>query len=384
VAGAGRVVGRGISGQERRKPDRRRLDVLIERCRLEVDNGALPSLQLAVHVDGEEYVAETFGDATPSTRYVLQSTGRSVVAGVLWKLISDGLLDITRTVASYVPEFATNGKDIVTVEQVVTHVGGFPLAPLGYPAMLDREERCKAFAKWRLTYEPGTELQFHLTSAAWVIAELCERITGEPIGDYLRSTLTGPLGLDSIEIGPPLDRQHDVAPFVRTDSGSADDIDAWGPWYLARPQILAAGEPSHSTVATASDLAAWYQALMASDLWRRDVVEDATRIRVALPVTGERGGMSSVPGNVGLFIMLVGDDGLSRGFLPTATGPRTFGHGGAPCQIGFADPETRLSFAFLTNGYPGTGYEQSRIGLNRIINIGNLAADCFSIETGHE
>lgn len=360
------------------EPDQRRLDVLIERCRLEVDSGALPSAQISLHVNGKEYVSETFGAATPSTRYVLQSTGRSIVAGVLWKLISDGLLDISRTVASYIPEFGTNGKDSVTVEQVVTHVGGFPLAPLGYPAMLDREERLKAFAKWRLTYEPGTELQFHLTSAAWVIAELCERLTGQPIGGYLRSTLTAPLGLESIEIGPPVDRQHDVAPFVRTDGGSDDDVYAWGPWYLARPEILAAGEPSHSTVSTASDLAGWYQALMHSDLWRREVVEDATRIRVTLPVTGERGGTPSIPGNVGLFIIMVGDDGLSHGFLPTATSPRTFGHGGAACQIGFADPDTGLSFAFLTDGYPATGYEQSRQGLNRIINIGNLAADCFS------
>ncbi|MGB8391701.1 serine hydrolase domain-containing protein, partial [Mycobacterium sp.] len=188
-------------------PDQRRLDVLMDRVRLEVENGALPSAQLAVHVDGQEYAFETFGDATPATRYVLQSTGRTVVAGVLWKLISDGLLDIARPVASYIPEFATNGKDAVTVEQVVTHVGGFPLAPLGYPAMLHREARLEAFAKWRLTYEPGTELQFHLTSAAWVIAELCERLTGQPIRDYLRS-LTALLGLDSIEIGPPVERQH--------------------------------------------------------------------------------------------------------------------------------------------------------------------------------
>lgn len=367
-----------VTDRVRVKPDQRRLDVLIDRCRLEVEDGALPSAQVAVHVDGEEYVSETFGAAKPSTRYVLQSTGRSIVAGVLWKLISDGLLDTSRPVASYIPEFGTNGKDSVTVEQVVTHVGGFPLAPLGYPAMLDREERLKAFAKWRLTYPPGTELQFHLTSAAWVIAELCERLTGLPIGHYLRSTLTGPLGLDTIEIGPPVEHQHDVAPFVQTDGGTEGDVYPWGPWYLARPEILAAGEPSHSTVATASDLAGWYQALMSSPLWRRDVVEDALRIRVTLPVTGERGGTASVPGNVGLFILLAGDDGLSHGFLPTATGPRTFGHGGAPCQIGFADPDTGLSFAFLTNGYPSTGYEQSRLGQNRIINIGNLAADCFS------
>lgn len=61
-------------------------------------------------------------------------------------------------------------------------------------------------------------------------------------------------------------------------------------------------------------------------------------MRVTLPVTGERGGTPSVPGNVALFVVVAGDDGTSRAFLPTATGPQTFGHGGAPCQIGFADP----------------------------------------------
>jgi CubicO group peptidase (beta-lactamase class C family) len=353
------------------------VELVLERCRLEVDNGALPLAQVALNVGGVEFASETFGAATPSTRYVLQSAGRPVVAGVLWKLISDGLLDITRPVASYIPEFGTNGKEAVTVEQVVAHVGGFPLAPLGYPQMLDRSKRLQAFSKWGLTYAPGTELQFHLTSAAWVIGELCERLTGRPIGEYLRETLTGPLGLDSIEIGPPVDRQGDVAKFVRTD-GDDSGVNAWGPWYLAKPEILAAGEPSHSLVSTASDLASWYQALMSSALWRRDVVDDALRVRVTLPVTGERGGTPSVPGNVALFIVVAGDDGTSRAFLPTATSPRTFGHGGAPCQIGFADPETGLSFAFLTNGYPSTGYEQSRRGLNRIINIANLAADCFT------
>ncbi len=359
-------------------PDPARVALVLDRVRLEVESGALPSAQVAIHVGGRRCAFETFGDATNSTRYVLQSAGRPVVAGVLWKLVSDGLLDLGRTVASYIPQFAANGKDAVTVEQVVTHVGGFPLAPLAYPAMLDRDARLAAFATWRLTSPPGAELQFHLTSAAWIIGELCERLTGKPIRQFLSDKLAGPLGLSSIEIGPPLERQHDVAPFVRTGEEAGGEVNPWGPWYLARPEILAAGEPSHSMVATADDLARWYQALMYSPLWRREVVDDALRVRVRLPITGERGGTRSVPGNVALFVIVAGDDGLSRAFLPTACSPRTFGHGGAPCQIGFADPETGLSFAFLTNGYPGSGYEQSRVGHNRIINIGNLAADCFS------
>ena len=89
--------------------------------------------------------------------------------------------------ATSIPEFATNGKDVVTVEQVLTHTAGFPFAPLGYPKMLDRSQRLEAFARWRLDWEPGSRLQFHLTGAAWVIAELVERRTGLPFADYLRT-----------------------------------------------------------------------------------------------------------------------------------------------------------------------------------------------------
>ena len=59
----------------------------------------------------------------------------------------------------------------------------------------------------------------------------------------------------------------------------------------------------------------------------------------------------------------------------TLAQPRTFGNGGAPCQLAFMDPETDTSFAFLTNGYPMTGYDYSRLGINRIVNIGDLGND---------
>ncbi len=50
-----------------------------------------------------------------------------------WLLIGEGRLDIERRVVDYVPEFGTNGKDVVTVEQVMLHTSGFPRAPLGPP-----------------------------------------------------------------------------------------------------------------------------------------------------------------------------------------------------------------------------------------------------------
>ncbi len=358
--------------------DPRRLQVLLDRVAAEVETGALPSAQVAVAAGGELVASRSYGAADDATRYVLQSCGRTVVAAMVWKLISDGLLDIARPVADYLPEFAANDKGAVTVEQVLTHTAGFPTAPLKYPAMTERTERVAAYARWRLTYQPGTRLEFHLTSAAWVLEEICFRVTGLPMRDYLTAAITGPLGLTGLEIGPPVDAPG-IAEFVRTgftDSADADgEVNPWGPWYLAPREILAAGEPSHSVVGTAAEVALLHQGLLHSELWRREVVADALRVRVRLPVQGERGGTRSVPGNVALFVVVAGDDGLSRAFLPTTGTPELFGHGGAPCQLAFADPGTGLSFAFLTNGYPAAGYETSRRGQNRVALIGGLAAD---------
>lgn len=355
--------------------DARRLDVLLARVRLEVDDGPLPSAQVAVASDGELVAFETFGDATSESRYILQSVGRTIVAASVWKLLGEGLLALDERVGDIIPEFATNGKEAVTVEQVLTHTAGFPFAPLGYPKMLDRAQRLAAFSKWRLDWEPGSRLQFHLTGAAWLIAEMVERRTGLAFPDYLHNEIVLPLGLGIMLPVPADEYASVVAVPVATDRTSDDQqVDPWGPWYLANPDVLAAGEPSHSIAATAADVALFFQALTHSGLWDAATVDDATRVRVSGQPYGDRlyGGSDEIA-NLGLFVMVSGEVGGS--WTPRTGSPRTFGNGGAPCQLAFMDPETGVSFAFLTNGYPMQGYDYSRAGVNRIINIGNLGND---------
>jgi CubicO group peptidase (beta-lactamase class C family) len=103
-------------------------------------------------------------------------------------------------------------------------------------------------------------------------------------------------------------------------------------------------------------------------------VADATRARVRMAPEGEEkyGGRAG-PVEVALYVVVAGPNG--EAFLPTTGSPGTWGHGGAPCEIGFVDPNLDVSFAFLTNGYPPSGYDYSRSGRNRITNIANLAAD---------
>jgi CubicO group peptidase (beta-lactamase class C family) len=355
--------------------DPARLDVFLRRVRLEVEHGTLPSAQVAVARGGRLVAFETYGDANPDKRYILQSVGRTVVAATVWKLLGECLLALDERVGDVIPEFATNGKDGVTVEQVLTHTAGFPFAPLGYPKMLDRAQRLNAFSTWHLDWEPGSRLQFHLTGAAWVIAELVERRTGLSFADYLRAEIVEPLGL-GILLPVPADRYDEVvaAPVATDRTSDEQEIDPWGPWYLAEPEVLAAGEPSHSIVASAADLALFFQALAHSDIWKDGLVEEATRIRRSEPPHGDKlyGGSDEIA-NLGLFCMVSGDIGGS--WTPRTGSPRTFGNGGAPCQLAFMDPESDTSFAFLTNGYPLAGYDHTRRGENRVTNIGNLGND---------
>ena len=64
--------------------------------------------------------------------------------------------------------------------------------------------------------------------------------------------------------------------------------------------------------------------------------------------------------------------------MPVSSSPRTFGNMGSPCSLGFTDPESGVSFAFLTNGYPAKGYDYSPAGQRRVATIGDLAFDTFA------
>jgi CubicO group peptidase (beta-lactamase class C family) len=348
-----------------------RLDALLRRIRQAVEETPLPSMQVAVARHGRLAAFETFGDATDGDRYVLQSVGRSIVAGVVWRLIGTGRLDVGEHVSAIVPEFGTNGKDAVTVEHVLTHTAGFPFAPLGYPKMLSREQRLAAFSRWRLDYPPGDRLQFHLTSAAWVLAEIVERRTGLTFAEYLRTELAGPLGLSSLDLGVAADT---VLPMLATDrTGDDQEPDPWGPWYLADPRVLAGGEPSHSLVGTAADVALYFQALVHSGLWTADAVAEGSRLRRTERPAGEEAYGGGTPVGMGLFVTVAGS--TAGGGLPSTGSPALFGNSGAAYQLGFLDPVSGVSFALLCNGYPLAGYDLSPRGRAMTTTIADLAGN---------
>jgi CubicO group peptidase (beta-lactamase class C family) len=341
------------------------IDELLDTARADVERGWIPSCQLAVARDGALVAFETFGTATNSTRYCIFSCTKPIVASAVWLLIGEGRLDPARRVTDYIPEFAANGKDAVTVEQVMLHTAGFPNAVVNeVVASSDAERRAAAFAKWELEWEPGTRFEYHGTSAHWVLVDLIERLGGVDFRDYIEQRVTTPLGLPRL-LGIAENDQADVASLV-----TVGDVPLDGPidsalLRLNRPEVRAAGVPGSGAIMRAADLALFYQGLLhnPNGLWDASVLDDAkTNVRCNFPDN-----LLQVPVNRTLGLVLAGDDGqhfMRYGSFGVANSPRSIGHAGAHMHIGWGDPETGISFAYCTNGLDNDVMKEGARGVN--------------------
>lgn len=366
--------------------DDAKIERLLTRVRREVDDGLLPAAQIAVAHDGKLVVDATFG-APDGSRFVVFSATKALVAGAFWQLVDRGDVDVAAPVATYLDAFTTNGKEVVTVDQVLTHTGGFPFAPLGPPKWSTRESRLAAMAKWRLTLEPGAVFTYHPTAGHWVLAEILAEVTGLDHTDAIQQLVTDPLGLPRL-LGIPLDQRDAIVETVGVGSvptpaemkeafGIEIDLGALIPADVALgalltlndPDAQALGVPGGGGVMRAADLALLYQGFLHNpgDLWSPEILAAGTQIpRVVLP------DMWGVPSNRTLGLIVAGDDGLGhrRGFGRTASA-RAFGHRGAGGQLAFADPESGLSVGYATSGLDQHLIRQER----RDTAISSLAAD---------
>jgi CubicO group peptidase (beta-lactamase class C family) len=355
---------------------------LLDRASREVDAGLLPSAQVALAYEGELVAFETFGDATNDSRYVVYSATKPFVAGAMWALIGDGLIDTSKLVIDYAPEFASNGKDVITVEQVMLHTSGFPAAPLQVLQGETSAGRCAAFSKWRLNWQPGSRFEYHPSSAHWVLAEIIERVTGRDYRDVIQDRVSTPAGLPRV-LGDVAFSAAELT--VVGEQASPDELEAaFGVRELPLTEVTTdalmgfndlsaqrVGMPGGGGVMRAADLALYYQAVMhnPSGMWNADVLHDVTtNVRNHFPDV-----MTGVAANRTLGLVQAGSDGKSnfRGMGRTVSA-LTVGHNGAKGQIAWGDPVSGLSLGYCTNGLDENILRESR----RTTAIGSIAGLC--------
>lgn len=380
--------------------DSQKVAALLARAERDVAEGLLPAAQVAIARNGEIGAMRTFGravqggseqSATDETHFVAMSATKAITAAAAWILIQEGKLSPTDRVVDYIPEYGSHGKDATTLEHLLIHTSGIPFAPHKTEEWPDPQRRLERFAQWRLEHPPGGEFRYHLSANFLPIAAIIEQISGQPLADFVRTRIAEPLGLPGLRLGLPPGGEHRVADLVWVGEAlTAEDYEKLG--IPGNPVVAAIDEqlvldfnereareacsPAGGLITTAGDLALFYQALLSggrahdgTEVWQPDMLEDARRIRTGAlrdPVLG-------CLANRALGIVVAGDDGQAnmRGFGRTNS-PTSFGHPGFGGQCAWADPETGISFGYLTNGYDRNEIRMGR----RQVALSSLAASC--------
>ncbi|ALE05711.1 hypothetical protein AL755_09915 [Arthrobacter sp. ERGS1:01] len=337
---------------------------------------------LSILISGEPVVDLWAGTANPytsaaweaDTATVVFSCTKGIMSLLIGRLVQDGRLELDAPVTTYWPEFGANGKESVTVRELLAHRAGLaaPQRDIDLETALDWQAVTAELAGQKPLWEPGTNYGYHALTFGWLSGELIRRVTGKTVSHYLHDAVTGPLGAD-FWIGVPDDVAPRVARLIASDTlGQAapgpsliDPADAYWmeramtlgaafPAALVKPgegfddqRVQKAEIPGAGGIATATALATIWSAAVTTTNGTR-LLDDVVA-RDMTSVQSEGAPVWWLPGPYprwGTGFMLTSE---RRRFLT----PRSFGHDGAGGQVAFASPEHELGFAYTTNVLQG-------------------------------
>lgn len=306
------------------------------------------------------------------TMAVVYSTTKGLSAMTLALAHSRGWLDYDERVSTYWPEFAQNGKENITVRQLLAHQAGLFAFDETVTAddVRDPDRLAEIMARQKPAFEPGTRQSYHAITLGFYESELLRRI------DPMHRTL-GRFFHD--EIAEPLD----LALYIRLPKDIPNSrLAVIEPLGIFKRLF---GFPLKFALSTLDHNSNMYRALVVNP--GSSVVHDERTIYardLEVPSGGGVGTARSIAKAYGVFANGGTELGLKKETLdllaapaiPSANGfyddgmlaearfslgfgkpsdtmgmptPGSFGHPGAGGSMAFADPENRIGYAYITN-----------------------------------
>lgn len=307
-----------------------------------------------------------------NTMVVVHSATKGLAAMTLAVAHSRGWLDYEERVAAYWPEFAQQGKERMTVRQLLAHQGGlFAIGEAVDRAMVaDLARLAVVLARQKPAWEPGTRQAYHALTLGFYEGELLRRVDPQhrSLGRFFQDEIAARLGED-VYIGLPEDipnsRLATISPPGRLEMllgfplrftleamnrhsniYRALEINPGVGVYFDPERIYARTleVPSGNAVGTARAIAHAY-GVFATDGRELGLRKDTLDLLAA----------PAIPPVHGFFDeCLKGEAQFSLGFMkPSATwsfgGPSSFGSPGSGGSLGFADPSAGVGYAYVTS-----------------------------------
>jgi len=194
------------------------LDSIIQDA---IHDGQIPGAVLLVWHNGQVMYGKAFGyraleprreRMTLNTIFDIASLTKVVVTTTaVMQLAERGEVRLNDSVARYIPEFAQNGKQDITVRDLLTHYSGLPPdLDLSQPWEGKQTAYAMAFAVNPI-YPPGSRFVYSDINFI-VLGALVERVSGIPLDQYAAKNIFTPLKMTETRFQPPLSWQTRIAP----------------------------------------------------------------------------------------------------------------------------------------------------------------------------
>ena len=301
------------------------------------------------------------------TLVLIWSATKGLGSACVLHVLQEHRIGIDRCVADFWPEFAQAGKEKITLSQLLSHQAGL-CALDARVDVLDYGAVIKALEVQTPLWPPGTAHGYHARTFGFLLDELVRRIAGKTLSQYWREVFAQPLNLD-LWIGLPEEENARVATVYAAKSGRPPEpkkfySDLTTPGTLARktftspyglnsvsgmntPAIRAQPIVSFGGIGSASALAKFYSMLAnGGKLDGRTFFSNETVARMTTTLVDGADRVFQIPTAFSAGFMKDPRNAVRRMFGPS---PNAFGHPGAGGSHAFADPENRISFAYVMN-----------------------------------
>src|SRR5688572_14193860 len=199
-----------------------RAEALIETA---VERGHVPGAVLLVG-QGDQVYRRAFGSRslqpqqepmTVDTVFDLASLSKPVGCATSIMLLAErGKLNVADPVAKHLPAFAANGKQDITIEQLLLHRGGLiadnPISDYQHGA----EEAMRRVMNLSPVVKPGTK--FIYTDVGYIVlGEIVRVLSGKPLDEFARDEIFAPLRMADTGYRPADSVKPRVAPTERRE-----------------------------------------------------------------------------------------------------------------------------------------------------------------------
>src|ERR1035437_9415709 len=141
------------------------------------------------------------------------------------QLVEQGKIVLSAPVSDYWPEVKQNGKELVTIRELMTHYSGLPPDLPLKPAWTGYDTAMQMIVAAQLDAPPGTRFIYSDVNFE-TLGEIVRRVSGETLDVYCAEHIFGPLGMRDTGFKPAASLRHRIAP-TQYEHGSSGPV-LWG------------------------------------------------------------------------------------------------------------------------------------------------------------